>query len=190
MRLDFAIGIFLVAIVLPGLWHAWRFRRGRLPVTITADPDDPRPTQLADCFSQVAQRLDERPQRMALVVDARNRLGRSAVLDFAPDGTMVVSVDGHRPKRFSLRRRWIAEHPVPLVLWSPGRPKRLCRLFIDPVDANRFRVTERPRARFPMPIAAACSVVGAFGAYFVIPELLALAGGLAVGYVLDQRLRR
>lgn len=102
-----------------------------LPVSIVVDPDDPRPKDIAGYFAAVARRLDELPERMRLSIEAP----RGTELDMDREGRLVFRVPGHRPAPLDIRRRWIAEHPVPLDLG--GRTV----LIVVPVDANRFRVS-------------------------------------------------
>ncbi len=102
-----------------------------LPVSIVVDPDDPRPKDIAGYFAAVARRLDERPERMRLTIEAP----RGTMMDMDREGRLVFRVPGRRPAPLDIRRRWIAEHPVPLDLGG----RRV--LIITPVDANRFRVS-------------------------------------------------
>jgi len=106
-----------------------------LPVSITVDPDDPRPKDVAGFFAAVARRLDERPEPMRIEVQAP----RGVELDIDREGRLIFRVHGHRPATLDLRRRWIADHPVPLDLG--GRTV----LRVTPVDSNRFRVVRRGR---------------------------------------------
>lgn len=101
-----------------------------LPVRITIDPDDPQPKDVAEYFAAVARRLDEEPQAMRVVVAAP----RGVVLDMDDQGRLLLRVAGRRPAVLDVRRRWIADHPVPLDLAG------CTTLMIRPVDANRFRV--------------------------------------------------
>ena len=103
-----------------------------LPVRITIDPEDPRPKDIAGYFAAVARRLDERPEPMRIVVEAP----RGVAMDIDREGRLVFIVPGRRPARLDIRRRWIADHAVPLGL--AGRTV----LVVRPVDANRFRVSE------------------------------------------------
>ena len=153
-----------------------------MPVRITVDPDAPSADAIVGYFAAVARRLDERPERMSVVIDGRTA-GRCAIaLDFTPGGLMRVTVEGGEPKEFGLRGRWIPDHPVPLDL-------RSCRLWIEPVDANRFRVMDAPPFRVPVAIYATCSLLAAFGAVFTLPECLACAAGLAAGCLSAQTVR-
>ena len=97
-----------------------------------------------------------------------------------------MSVDGHRPKKLDLRRRWIPEHPVPLVLWSRRRWRNL-RLYIDPVDSNRFRVMSAVSYTPPAWAFVPCSLLAAVAAICLLPECLAVAVGLALGLCLVRR---
>lgn len=112
----------------------------RLPVRIWIREENADPHEVAGYFLELARRLDERPRKMRLVVEATVPVS----LDFDPkDGNPVVSVCGEK-HRFDLRRRWIPEHPVPLEFG--GRP---VTLFVDPVDGNRFRVWSGRRVTLP-----------------------------------------
>ncbi len=180
MRLAVSAALFAACFALPFAVRLWRLRRWGLPVRIVVDPDDPRPAAIAGYLAEVACRLDERPERMRLMIEAANAGDRAVALDFTPEGEMVVSVEGHRPKKMNLRRRWIPEHPVPLVLWSRRR-RRKTRLYIDPVDANRFRVMSSVPQTVPAWLYVACSLVATAGAILVSPECVAVALGLTLG---------
>lgn len=180
MRLAVGAALFVACFAVPFAVRWWRLRRWGLPVRIIVDPDDPTPSAIAAYLAEVACRLDERPERMRLVIEASNAEGRAVALDFTPTGEMVVSVDGHRSKKMSLRHRWIPEHPVPLVLWS-RRQKRKVRLYVDPVDANRFRVMSAVPCPVPAGLYVACSLLATVGAILVSPECLTVALGLTLG---------
>ena len=86
----------------------------RLPVHIWIREENATPEELAGYFTELARRLDAHPQKMRLMIES----SVPAVLDFDPaDGEPVVSVGG-RTQKFSLRHRWLPEHPVPLPLGS------------------------------------------------------------------------
>ena len=129
-----------VAAAVPLVRIAMRFVASRriLPVTVQLDPDDPSPGHFAECLAQVAARLDERPERMRLVIRGAAKGGLPVVLDSVDSGAAFrITCGAHRPRRLELRRRWIAEHPLPLVI-RPGKPTVL---YVKPVDSNRFRVS-------------------------------------------------
>lgn len=112
-----------------------------LPVTVRLDPDDPSPEHFAECLAQVAARLDERPERMRLVISGAAKGGLPVVMDSVDSGAAFrIACGAHRPRRLDLRRRWIAEHPLPLVI-RPGRPTVL---YVTPAGGNRFRVSPSP----------------------------------------------
>lgn len=186
MRIALDIALFAACAAIPLAARWWRLRRWGLPVRIAVDPDDPAPKAIAGYLAEVACRLDERPERMRVVFDGANAARSSITLDFTPAGEMVVSVDGHRPKKLDLRRRWIPEHPVPLVLWSRHRWRNL-RLYVDPVDSNRFRVMSSVPCTPPTWAFVPCSLLAAVGAICLLPECLAVAGGLAIGLCLVRR---
>lgn len=132
-----------VAAVVPLVRLAARLVASRrcLPVTVQLDPDDPSPDHFAECLAQVAARLDERPERMRLVIRGAAKGGLPVIMDSVDSGAAFrITCGAHRPRRLELRRRWIAEHPLPLVI-RPGRPTVL---YITPVDSNRFRVSPSP----------------------------------------------
>ena len=174
MRIALSVLVGIFATALPWVLRFWRARRWGLPARITVDPDAPSAAALAEYFATVARRLDERPERMRLVIDGRTAARRALSLDFLPDGEMCACVEGKPPKRFSLRRRWIPDHPVPLDL-------RACRLWIEPVEANRFRVMDRVPFRVPGGVYAVCALLAVVSAIWLVPECLAVSIGLAVG---------
>lgn len=180
MRIALTIAAFLLSALLPWGVRLWRQRRWGLPATLTVDPDDPQPADIAGYFAQIAQRLDAQPRRMRLAVDGRTRDRRALSLDFLPDGKMSVSVDGVGRYVFDLRRRWIPDHPVPLDL-------RRRRLYIDPVENNRFRVMDGIPFHVPAAVYACCSVLATVGVVWVVPECLAVACGCALGCITASR---
>ena len=116
------------------------FRRRAERATIRIDPGDPSPEFLRRCFAAVFASLDERPRRLVVDVHAENELGADVLMSFV-DGNPVFIVGDRGIAAADFRRRWIAEHPVPLVF---GR-RRPLRLFMAAVDANRVKVR---KARF------------------------------------------
>ena len=177
------IACFVLGLAMPQVVRML-LRKKRLPVRVTIDADDPRPRDVARYLAEIAARLDERPERMRIVFDAPP----GVELDLEDDGRLVVRAPGHRVHRFDLRRRWIADHPVPLAL-SPRPPLslrflRLLRpltLFVDPVDGNRFRVTDRLPFRVPPAVYFALSLVAVVGVLLFSPELLLAVTGVALG---------
>ena len=112
----------------------------RLPVHIWIREENASPAEIAGYFIAIAQRLDERPQKMRLYVESFVPV----MLDFDPqDGNPSVTVDSETHK-FDIRHRWLPEHPVPLEF---GR--RPIVLLIDPIDGNRFRVRNGRRIFLP-----------------------------------------
>ena len=178
---------FVVGAVLP--WLIWKLlRKKRLPVTVTVDADDPRPSDVARYFAEIAARLDERPERMRIVVDAPEGMA----LDIEPDGRMAIRMPGRRTFRFDLRGRWIADHPVPFPLGLVKQPwpirifrsRRLPVLYVDPVDANRFRVTDRLQFAVPIAVYVLLSLAAALAAILVSPHLIAFVIGAVAGCAL------
>ena len=96
----------------------------RLPVHIWIREENATPEELAGYFTEIARRLDAHPQKMRLRIES----SVPAILDFDPsDGEPVVSVCG-RTHKFSLRHRWLPEHPVPLLLGPhtvPDSPSKI-----------------------------------------------------------------
>ena len=180
MRGSLISAVLGLSVLAPVLWHWCRTRRWGLSVQVRVDPADPRPEAIAGYFAEIAQRLDEHPQRMRVVVDGRNERNLAIALDLLPDRRMRVEVEGRRPKIFSLRSRWIADHPVPLAL-------RRAVLYVEPVEANRFRVMSAPSFSLPVWAGILCSLAATFGICFFIPELVAVAVGIPIGAVLATR---
>jgi hypothetical protein len=120
------VAVFLWVIIRKQMW-------GEL-VRVRVNPEDARSEDIAGYFKEIAISLDERPRNLRLVLDGRNFEGKEVALDFTSKGKMEISV-GEDKTSFSLRNRWIPEHPIPLVFSS--KPKKL---FVKQVDANRFRV--------------------------------------------------
>ncbi len=104
-------------------------------VFVKLDPYDPAPEALRRYIAEVFASLDERPRILFMTLDARNALGARVFIDLR-EGEPVACVDGYGETAMPLRRRWIAEHPVPLAV--PGGGK--LRLILTPTDANRVRV--------------------------------------------------
>ena len=150
----------------------------RLPVHIWIREENARPEELAGYFVEIARRLDERPQKMRLVVEA----SVPAALDFDPaDGNPVVRVREDTMK-FDIRRRWIPEHPVPLALGAAAGRKRRTVLLIDPVDGNRFRVRTSRVPAVPHWMYAVFAVVASVAAVTLHP--VAIAAAALAGLVL------
>jgi len=91
-------------------------------------------------FADVLVTLDAHPRQVDVRVSLSD--GPDAVIDLA-DGNPVFGVltgGGHAAAEVlaasDFRRRWLAEHPVPLVL----RAARTTRLRFIPTDANRLKV--------------------------------------------------
>lgn len=183
MRTALTVFLFVVAALAPFVVAGWRRRRWGLPVRVWVDPDDPRPNDIAHYLAEIAQRLDAQPERMRLVFDGRNAQNKEISLDVTSARTLSVRVAGHRAKTVDLRARWIADHPVPLDL-------RRAVLYIEPVDANRFRVMSVPPFAPPAAVYVACSLVATLGLVFLVPELVAPALGLPLGAALENRLIR
>ena len=179
MRIALILALFFAPLVLPLLVKCWRMRRWGLPVRVVVDPEDPKPSDIAGYLAEIAKRLDERPERMRIVFDGRNVRKRVISLDVETDHALRVTVEGHRARRVDLRGRWIPDHPVPLAL---GRRV----LFVEPVDANRFRVMTAIPFSVPPVFYVACSLVATWGLVRLSPEILATAIGFAIGCTLAE----
>ncbi len=174
MRFALISALFLVPFAVPFLVYGVRARRWGLPVRVAMGPDAPRTEALGGYLAEIARRLDERPERMRIVFDGGGSRDRAVSLDVTPDRALRVSVDGHRPRRVDLRGRWIADHPVPLSLkWAV--------LYVEPVDANRFRVRTRIPFSVPPLLYVLCSLAATVGVVLLVPEVVAAAVGLALG---------
>ncbi|MGN0853762.1 MAG: hypothetical protein ACI4Q3_10370 [Kiritimatiellia bacterium] len=189
MRVAVSALIFALSFGFPFLLRLMRARRWGLPVRIAIDPADPDPRKVASYLAEVACRLDERPERMRLVIEAFNFAGRAVVLDWERDRRIAVRVEGMPVCRLDLRNRWIPDHPVPLSLQPRARFSRKTRprvLYVDPVDANRFRVLTSPEFGRPPAVLFFCTIAATVALVFVVPELLALALGVFAGSCLAQ----
>ncbi len=183
MRPALIFGVFAFFALLPLILAFVQMRRWGLAVRVWVDPEDPRAEEIAGYLAEIARRLDERPERMRVVFDGRNCAHRGISLDIRADRRLVVHVDGQRPKAVDLRARWIADHPVPLDL-------RHAVLYVEPVDANRFRVISALPFTLPLAVYAACSLVATAGLVLLIPELVAAALGIPFGVLLVKPFRQ
>ena len=152
----------------------------RLPVHIWIREENATPEELAGYFTEIARRLDAHPQKMRLMIES----SVPAVLDFDPsDGEPVVSVGG-RTHKFSLRHRWLPEHPVPLPLGHvPASAKKCVVLLIDPVEDNRFRVRSRRVLRVPRSLYALFALVTVAAVITLHPLALILFALLLIALI-------
>jgi len=112
--------------------------RRRERATVRIDPFDPSPGFLRDCFAAVFASLDERPRPLAVDVYAENEEGLSVSVDIV-GGNPVFAMEGQPPAAADFRRRWLAEHPAPLVF----RRRGATRLLMMPTTGNRVKVRLR-----------------------------------------------
>ena len=156
----------------------FRRRRARRLSIDMRDPYEPDARALADAIRAIAARLDACPAPLEIVFYAPDEPGREFVIDLDGDRNFTVS-DPLRGEtaHVDIRRRWICEHPVPLVI----KPGRKTRLYAVPVDANRFRVSHVPPREKPsaLPILAGAAAAGA-GLAADCAELAAAGGCLAL----------
>lgn len=110
------------------------FARPRDRATVRLDPSAPSAAFFRACFAEILASLDERPRRLLVEVHAANAASAAVSVDFA-DGNPVFRV-GDETAPADFRRRWLPEHPVPLV-FDLRRPVRL--LFV-PTSGNRAKV--------------------------------------------------
>ena len=103
--------------------------------SITADPVNPSPQELRRYLADVFASLDERPRCLYLTIDVRGAGAAEVSLDLE-DGEPVFRIEGQKPAKCKLGRRYLAEHPVPLVL-NGG----LAAFVLEPVSGNRVRVS-------------------------------------------------
>lgn len=174
MRIALILVLALVSFLVPLLVKWWKMRHWGLPVRVVVDPGNPRPEDIAGYLAEVARRLDERPERMRIVFEGRTAQNHGISLDIGPDRALCVKVDGRRPKRVDLRGRWIADHPVPISL-------RHTVLYIEPVEANRFRVMTSIPFSAPTVLYVLCSLAATWGLVRLSPEILAPVIGFAIG---------
>ena len=59
-------------------------------------------------------------------------------------------------------------------------------IYVEPVDANRFRVMSAVPYPAPMGLYVACSLLATVGAILVSPECVAVALGLTLGLCLSR----
>ena len=143
----------------------------RLPVHIWIREENASPAEIAGYFIAIAQRLDEKPQKMRLCVESFVPV----MLDFDPrDGNPAVTV-GSETHKFDIRHRWLPEHPVPLEFG--GRP---AVLLIDPADGNRFRVRSGRKKITPGWLYAAFAVSATVAVVTLHPAAIAATVVLAV----------
>ncbi len=66
---------------------------------------------------------------------------------------------------------------------------RACRLWIEPVGANRCRVMDRVPFCVPWAVYALCALLATASAVWFVPECLAVAIGLAAGCLTSRTIR-
>ncbi len=152
----------------------------RLPVHIWISERNADPGELAGYFVEIARRMDGSPERMCLVVES----SVPASLDVDPaDGLLVARIAGGE-RRFSLRGRWLPEHPVPLELGpGPGGRARKTVLLVDPTCGNRFRVRSCRAFGIPPWAYAAFAALASLAAVTLGAVAIVLAAALAVAAV-------
>ena len=102
--------------------------------TIAADPENPTTRELSRYAAELFASLDERPRRLYVRFDVRGASAAEVSIDME-DGEPVFRIGGQRPAKCALARRWLAEHPVPLVLRGG-----CAALVMEPTGGNRVRV--------------------------------------------------
>ena len=98
--------------------------------SVTADPESPSPQELRRYVSEIFSSIDERPRKLYVEFDVRGACAAEVSVDMV-DGEPVFRIGGQRPAKCPLARRWLAEHPVPLVFCGfrtcSSAPRRICR---------------------------------------------------------------
>ena len=102
---------------------------------IRVNPAQPSPQDLMGYFAEVFASMDERPRQLRLEIVAENEGERKISIGYEA-GDPVFIVEGEKPAYADFRRRWIAEHPVPIVLKPHGRT----RFWLIPTTGNRVKV--------------------------------------------------
>ena len=102
--------------------------------SVTADPESPSPQELRRYAAELFASLDERPRRLYVVFDVRGACAAEVSVDMC-DGEPVFRIGNQRPAKCPLARRWLAEHPVPLVFRGG-----CAALVMEPAGGNRVRV--------------------------------------------------
>ena len=108
--------------------------------SIWLDACERTPEFLRRCFADVFASLDAHPRRLAVEVHIGSEGDGGAAISLV-DGEPVFIIDGKGVANADFHKRWIAEHPVPLVLRRGGAT----RLVMEPTVGNRVKVR---RARF------------------------------------------
>ncbi len=149
------------------------------PATIDmSDPYEPDAEAFAGAIKAIAAEMDARPRPMEIVFIPASGRDRTFTMDLSSGGACFIvtdSADPGRTARANVRRRWICEHPVPFAI----KPGRRTKLYATPVDANRFRVSDRPPRR-PPPTLAMLAGSAAAGAGLVCDWPAAAAFGICL----------
>ncbi len=146
-------------------------------VLVRSSPYEPSAEAFAGYLAEVASHLDEKPEPLAMTLDGG---GRAHEIDFLPDGRMSVSIDGAGRHVFSLRRRWIPEHPVPLRFGAGGGQ---ARLYVRPASANRFHVggIPAPSLRAMSALAAIFAASAILATFTLLRAAFLFTAGIALG---------
>ena len=104
-------------------------------VTICIERDNPSPRKLVGYFAEVFAAMDEYPRQMQVEVRVENEEGLDFELDLE-EGEIVVRCRGKTAARGKMRGRYLAEHPVPMVL----RCAKATRFIFEPTTGNRVKV--------------------------------------------------
>ncbi len=177
MRLAVFFLVFTVSFAVPFIVKFLKTRFWGLPVTVRIDDADPQAGDVASYFAKIAERLDAIPERMRIAIFAQNEHAYPISLDSDLKGCWVVSVGNQCPAPLNLRRRWIADHPLPYILTE----KKKQILYIEPVDGNRFRVMEHVPFKISVLVYALFSLIATLGFVWITPEAFAIAIGGALG---------
>ena len=104
-------------------------------VTIRIERDNPSPQRLVGYFAEVFAAMDEYPRQMQVEVRVENEEGLDFELDLE-EGEIVVRAQGKNAARGKMGGRYLAEHPVPIILKS-AKPTRFV---FEPTTGGRVKV--------------------------------------------------
>lgn len=94
------------------------------------------PAFLGRCLAEVFASLDEHPRRLGVKIELPP--GTEMRLDLR-QGELFVAIAHHGSRQMHYRRRWLAEHPVPLKTNRAGR----LYLTLIPTTGNRVKVRKQ-----------------------------------------------
>ncbi len=102
---------------------------------IVLDRLTPSCEALRGYYAELFASLDERPRKLLLGVDVRNKVSRSFAIDYECGEPVFVSNEDGKVKA-SFRNRYIAEHSVPFKLSDCA----VAYFVLTPASGNRVKV--------------------------------------------------